>query len=510
MRAAVEGGSSSRWDAVVVGSGFGGSMAALRLVSAGARVLLLERGDRVARGEAASRPDATLELTPYFDSATPYRCLAGGYGDTTGSCACVGGASLFYGGAAMRLRVRDFENARAGGGWPYRYADLEPYYCEAERLLGVAGDDAGDPTAPPRSAPYPHAPAPLAPVSRRLLAAARDLGLSPFRLPLAINHGGDASRPRCTACRTCDTYACAIEAKNDLEVAVLRPLEGKGLTIWPRTVATRLEREGRRVRRLVAYARDAGRSVAVEARLFVLAGGALATPHLLLASRLAERSTAPEAVGRYLFRHANAKVSGVFASEPDPDRLFHKQLAIHDWYFGEDGEKMGCVQQVTTPPRRLIEKYLPPGLGAAVGSAVEHLAGLLCIAEDVPQRANGVTLDPRRSDAFGLPQLVIEHRYTAADRRRLGALVSRSKRVLRRMGALFCHAHLLRTFSHALGTVRMGEDPRSAPLDAECRFRGLENLWVTDGSALPSSGAVNPSLTIAANALRAAEAMTRA
>ncbi len=509
----------SRWDAVVIGSGFGGAMAAHRLVASGARVLVVERGDRVTRSESAWLPEATLELTPHFSRESPYRCEAGGYGDVVGSCFCVGGPSVFYGGASMRLRERDFEpdpvlHGPSGAAWPFGYAELEPWYAEAERLLEVAGDDTGDPTAPPRSAPYPHRPAPLASVSRRIEAAARDLGLSPFRLPLAINHArDDGARRRCIACRTCDTFGCAIRAKNDVETMILEPLLERQLTLWPATVALGLEVEGRRVRRLRAHCKDEGRTVEIEADLFVLAAGALATPHLLLASRLAERSSAPSAVGRYLVRHVNGKVLGLFASPPDEDHVFHKQLAIHDWYFGDEpdgGGRLGALQQVSTPPRRLVEAYLPPGVRTVVGALTEHLTGLLCIAEDEPRRENGVTVDWSRRDAFGLPQLVIRHRYSARDRRLLRALAGRAKRILRRAGALVCHTHVLKTFSHGLGTVRMGSDPARAPLDEVCRYRGLDNLWVTDGSALPTAGSVNPSLTIAANALRAADAMTRA
>ncbi len=509
---------TSRWDAVVVGSGFGGAMAARRLVEAGARVLVIERGEWVTRGEAAWGPEATLELGPHHSLESAYRCVAGGYGPEVGSCFCVGGPSLFYGGVSMRMREEDFEpDARvlrdSGAAWPYRYADLEPHYAQAERILGVAGDDAGDPTAPPRSAPYPHAPAPLASFSRRLHAAGTALGLSPFRLPLAINHAEEGGgRSRCVSCTTCDTFACAVAAKNDVETVVLRPLLARGLTLWPRTAALRLEVEGRRIRRVLAHVKDGGRTVALEADLFVLAAGALATPHLLLSSRLDGLSTAPGAVGRYLVRHANAKVFGLFLSPPDPEQVFHKQLAFHDWYLGdgEDGERLGGIQQVMTPPRKLVEAYLPAGARRVVGALTRHLTGLLCIAEDEPQRSNGVTVSWDRRDALGLPQLVIAHRYTARDRRRLQGLARRAKRILRETGALLCHVHELKTFSHALGTVRMGEDPAQAPLDESCRFRGVENLWVTDGSTLPTPGAVNPSLTIAANALRAAESMARA
>lgn len=513
------------WDAVIVGSGFGGAMAAHRLIEAGARVLMIERGDWVPRGDAAWRPEASLELTPSYARDIPYRCDRNGHGPIIGGYACVGGPSVYYGCVAFRFRERDFEGdpdviGRSGAAWPVRYDDLEPYYAEAERLLGISGDDAGDPTAPRRSGPFPFPPAPLAPITRRVAGAAAELGLSPFHLPLAINHAASAARRACVACRTCDTYACAIEAKNDVATMMIAPLVARGLTLWPRTVALRLELDEQsdrgaasepRVRRLHAHRKDTGEAVAIEADRFVLAAGALGTPHLLLASRLDERSPARAAVGRYLMRHDNAMLFGFFPSRPDPDRRFHKQIALHDWYFGDPGSddvpdlgKLGGVQQMMTPPKELVRAHLPPGTRRVIGALTEHLTGLLCIAEDQPRADNGVTVDWGVRDVYGLPQLVIDHSYTERDRRASDALARRARRLLERIGALVVHTHRVKTFSHAVGTVRMGDDPAAAPLDAGCRFRGVANLWVTDGSALPMSAGVNPSLTIAANALRVA------
>ncbi len=506
----------SRWDAVVIGSGFGGAMAAHRLVEAGARVLMIERGGWVERGAAAWLPEATLELSPHYCTDTPYRCEAGGYSREIGGYSCVGGPSVFYGGVAFRFRERDFDGdpeiiADSGAGWPLRYDELEPHYTEAERLLGVAGDDRADPTAPWRSAPYPQAPAPLAAISRRIAAAAGERALSPFRLPLAINYG-DSGRQRCVACRTCDTFACAIGAKNDIETVLIRPLIARGMTLWPRHVAVRLQVDGRQVRRLEVVGRDSRRRRTVEASLFVLAAGALGTPHLLLASRLDRLSPAPGAIGRFLTRHCNAMVFGVFAGRADREQVFHKQLAIHDWYFGDpaDGDapgKLGGLQQVMTPPRSLVQAHLPPGLRAPLGLFTENLTGLLCIAEDQPRAANGVRVDWDTIDGCGMPQLVIEHRYSRRDLQARRALVRRAKQVLRGAGAWFFHTHGIRTFSHALGTVRTGTDPDTAPIDPHGRFRGLDNLFVVDGSVLPTSAGVNPSLTIAAFALRAAGSM---
>jgi len=162
-----------------------------------------------------------------------------------------------------------------------------------------------------------------------------------------------------------------------------------------------------------------------------------------------------------------------------------------------------------TPPKELVRAHLPRGTKTVIGALTEHLTGLLCIAEDQPRAANGVTVDWDVRDVYGLPQLVIDHSYSERDRRANTALVRRARNLLEHTGALFSHAHHVKTFSHAVGTLRMGHDAATAPLDAACRFRGVANLWVTDGSALPMSAGVNPSLTIAANALRAADAMVR-
>jgi choline dehydrogenase-like flavoprotein len=283
-----------------------------------------------------------------------------------------------------------------------------------------------------------------------------------------------------------------------------------------RTVARGFDVEGDRITRVHVVDRRTGEARAIAAKRFILAAGALGTPHLILASKLEERSPARAAVGRYLMRHDNAMVFGIYPTRPDPDRRFHEQVAIHDWYFGDPGAgdvddltKLGGVQQMMTPPKELVRAHLPRGTKTVLGALTEQLTGLLCIAEDQPRSANGVTVDWGVRDVYGLPQLVIDHSYSQRDRRANTALVRRARTLLEATGALFSHAHHVKTFSHAVGTVRMGLDAATAPLDEHCRFRGLDNLWVTDGSALPMSAGVNPSLTIAANALRVAESIAR-
>lgn len=506
--------SQREYDAVIIGSGFGGTMVARQLVHAGLKVLLLERGDWVERGPHNWAPHASVDLTPHYSLETPYRVRGERGEQVVGLYSCVGGPSVFYGGVSFRLREADFEPDPeivngSGARWPLRYDELEPWYGRAEEVLGVAGQTGDDPTEPPHSTPYPHVAPGLSDTSDRIAAAARRLGLSPFHLPLAIRFRADANgeRPACVRCTTCDTFACAIEAKNDLATAVLPGLLQRGLELRPNSVAVRLEASGRRVTAVRCVDRKMGRQLRFRGRHFVLSAGALGSPHLLLASGLHSLNSAGDSVGRYLMRHKNAIVFGIFPGRPDPVGEFHKQIGIHDYYLGDDDPKapagkLGGIQQVQTPPVELVRESLPPSITYFMHPRTDYLTGLLVMAEDQPRRSNRIRLDPGRQDRFGLPGAVISHRYTSRDRAAAGVLIKRARAVLREAGALLFYVHHIATFSHAVGSVRMGDDPKTAPLDADCRFRGLENLQVVDGSVMPTAGGLNPSLTISAIALR--------
>ena len=495
------------FDAIVIGSGFGGAMAARQLVHAGWRVLMLERGGWVERGPGNWAQENVGELTGHYSREATYRQLRGGR--DLGAYFCVGGPSVFYGGVSLRFRVQDFQVDReivgdSGARWPLEYADLEPYYTAAERILGVSGAAGEDPTDPPRGEPYPYASADFAPVTQRIAAAARELGLTPFRLPLAIN------RVTCQACGTCDGFACAVGAKNDLATTVIGPLLDRGLRLETDSVVTRLLTDGRRVTGVEAAARESGERTVFRAREVILAAGALATPQLLLASELGRFNPGGQVIGRYLQRHYNEILFGIFPTPPNPGGGFHKQIGIHDYYFGHPSVaapagKLGGMQQLPTPPVGLVRAELPSLVGAMVAPWIKHLTGLLVMAEDQPVYANRVLLDESATDRYGVPRLLISHRHTARDRAAGKVLGDAAKRILRRAGALACYRHEVATFSHGVGTVRMGTDPYTSALDADCRFRGLENLTVVDASVMPTSAAVNPSLTISAIALRAAE-----
>ncbi len=472
---------------------------------------MLERGDWVARGEHNWADDASIDLTPYYSKEIPYRVLAGGNSKIMGAYTCVGGPSVFYGAVSMRLREADFEEApeiinNSDARWPYKYADLETFYCEAEQILGISGEP-GDPTEPDRSKPFPGKLGQLSQTSKMIDQAADALGYRPFRLPLAINYSEQNGQAQCIACPTCDTFACAIQAKNDLATRVLPRLVNNGLEIKANTVAVKLKTEKGRISQVDCFDKKTKKNKSYRSKQVILSAGSLASPHLLLASGLDKLNPGGTVIGRYLTRHCNAIAFGLFPKRPDPNNEFHKQLGIHDFYFGHPSikspqGKLGSMQQLQTPPVGLVKGMLPKPLGNLAALFVPHLTGLLVMAEDQPKYENHVALDRSTSDRFGLPQLQITHHYTKRDYAAREALLKKAKGVLKKAGAALFYKHKIKTFSHAVGTVRMGENPKTSALDRHCQFRGVDNLFVVDGSFMPTSGGLNPSLTISANALR--------
>ena len=497
-------------DVVVIGSGVGGSMAAHALIGAGMDVLMLERGVPVERGEHNWDRDAAIELSPYFSMESHYRHRGASSG-RKGTYQCVGGPSLFYGGIALRLRSTDF-NPRpeiveaTGAAWPISYEDLAPYYRVAEGILGVAGRIATNPTDPAEAAEYLYTSPPMQGPARLIRDAAADLGLHPSHLPLAIDFEGTRNgKQPCLKCGTCDGYVCAVGAKREPATAVLPALVAKGLRLVPNAVAVRILWRGRRIAGVVGIDRRSGRRTVFVGKRYILAGGALGSAHLALASGLDSASPAGDWVGRCLMRHCNMIAYGISRRALAGGDAFHKQVGIFDYYgLREDEPKFGIIQSIHAPPPGVIADRLPAFMSHALDPWLPRCTGLLAIAEDEPRRENRVEVSRNRSDRYGIPRATITHRYTRRDLAARRHLAGVAREVLRAAGAWMVPTLTIHTFSHAVGTLRMGPDPKTAPLDRWCRFRGIDNLWVTDGSFMPRSAAVNPSLTIAANALRVA------
>lgn len=509
-----------QYDAVIVGSGFGGAAMARQLAAAGHSVLVLERGGPAARDASAWDARAIL-IDQRYRSTIPFEAPQfGGRRRLLHPNAVVGGQSVFYGAASFRFREADFERRSrfvdthpmpdGYADWPISYADLEPWYSQAESLIGVAGVAGVDPHEPPRSAEYPMAPPPLGAPSRRLADAATRLGLTPFRIPLAINYA-NPERPRCIECTTCDLYPCQLGAKNDMAVTLLPQAVAAGATVRPRTAALRLLRRGERITGVACADLDTGRRFTVACEVAVVSAGAIASARLLLASGLGDVEPNGRMVGRYLMRHCAGVAIGLFPFVTNPDQVYTKQIAITDRYLGDPSHRRGpagpwgCIQGLQVPPPEYIAAGAPfPFNFLGVRSLPYHLY-LLVMAEDVPQPANRITLHPSRTDPLGEPIASVAYRHGRRDLQARAALFRVASGILREAGAVLRLRKTINTFSHQVGTCRFGTDPSRAVLDPVCRFFGLANLFVVDGSFMPTSAGVNPSLTIAANALRVGE-----
>lgn len=489
------------YDVIIIGSGVGGSVTARRLAESGARILMLERGDFVPR-----EPENWSVETVFFDKKYKAKDSWLDRNDRPfdpGMYYNVGGSTKFYGAALFRLRERDFEALEHHGGvspaWPMRYADLEPYYDAAEKMFRVHGDDTADRTAPHRNGPYPFGPVPSEPVVARLAERLRSQGISPSPLPNGVNAGAAGT---CILCKTCDGFPCQIGQKNDAETCALEPALATGrVDLKTRTFARRLilSPDGKRIE---AVEVDEGGGVKrYAAPLFVLSCNAVNSAALLLRSA---DSAAPkgvanssDVVGRHYMVHNQTALMGL--SHRVNDTKFQKTLAINDWYFGDDAFPwpMGHMQMLGKLQGGMLTAnvpYLPKFLG---NEMARHGMDWIALSEDLPDPNNRVTLEG------GTIKLAVTLNNMAGHLE----LVKRMKRALQRAGypvvvtkSLVAHAT-----AHQCGTVRMGSDPATSALDPYCRTWDHRNLFVIDASFFPSSAAVNPALTIAAQALRAAD-----
>ena len=487
-------------DVVVIGSGVGGGAVALQLAGSGARVLILERGERLPREAQRSDPEAVFVEHRY--RAQERWSDGEGRMFTPGQFYFVGGHTKFYGTAMFRLRERDFEAVEHEGGlspaWPIRYADLEPYYAHAERLFHVHGEAGVDPTEPPRSGAFPFPAVPHEPLIGLLAQKLRGAGLHPFPMPSAIDlrEGG-----ACVRCGTCDAFACRFDAKGDAETCLVEPaLRHPNVRLRTGCRATRLiaDASGRRV--VAVEVEHGGATERIAASIVVLACGAINSALLLQRSATSRHpaglANSSGVVGRHYMNHNTTCLMGMLPSTVN-DTRFTKTLALNDFYFGgAQGEPpLGNVQMLGNIQEPMLRSAMPALPRWAGRWITRHSVDWLAMSEDLPHPQSTV-----RPTAGGGVELRWRRTNMAAHAR----LVARTKALLRRIGfaAVLARPFGVETPSHQCGTVRMGEDPAQSALDGWCRSHDHPNLFVVDASFLPSSAALNPALTVAAQGLR--------
>ncbi|HSF07636.1 MAG TPA: GMC family oxidoreductase [Methylomirabilota bacterium] len=510
---------ATRYDVAIIGTGAGGGTLAWALAPTGRRILILERGDWVPR-ELANWSTRAVNVEGRYQTREVWRDADGqplhphtNYG--------VGGNTKFYGAALFRLRRQDFGELRHHGGispaWPIAYEDLEPYYTRAEQLYHVHGQRGADPTEPPASGPYPHPPVSHEPRIQQLSDDFERLGLKPFPVPLGIMlDESDPRRSRCIRCATCDGHPCLLSAKSDAQVVAVEPaLEHPNVTLLTGAYVTRLETSpsGHEVTQIVVE-RNGAREV-YSADIVVVAAGAINSAALLLRSANDRHpnglGNGSGVVGRHYMGHVNSVLMALSRC-PNPT-VFQKTLAVNDFYLGSpDWEyPMGHISFVGKLDGDTLKAGAPAvAPGWTLDLMATHSLDFWLTSEDLPDADNRVTLDRQGNIVLSYrPNNVEGHQRLIAA---LKGLMQRQSKCL--VHGHECHQGLfarnlfvgqripLAGVAHQNGTIRFGRDPHTSALDVNCRAHEVANLYVVDASFFPSSAAVNPALTIMANALR--------
>ncbi len=493
-------------DVVVVGSGMGGSTFAFGLAQRGFDVLVLERGERLPREPENFSAEAVFVQRRYKPDDTWYAVDGTPY--APGVHYVVGGNTKVYGSSLPRLRERDFEETRYPSGvspaWPFTYADLEPYYVQAERLYRVHGTPAGSgpdqPFEPWRSSPYPFPALPHEPYIAETLRRLSEQGLHPTTTAMGVDLGPGGA---CVRCGTCDGFPCRWGAKSDAEVCALEPALATGsVRLVTGAYVDRLETDAAgRIKRATGRHTDASTGAVepleVSGRIFTLAAGAANSAAVLLRSGVANSSGL---VGARYMVHNNTHIAAI-----DPRRVndvvFQKTACVNDFYDDlGDGFPGGTLQLIGKVQAAMMKTHATRAPMSLLRPMADRSVEWLVMSEDTPDPANRLSLDDRG-------RITVSWKRTNYDRHEL--LLAKAKDVLRKAGyvGIFEQRFDISMNSHMCGTIVAGDDPATSVVDRQCRSHDVDNLYVVDAGFFPSSGAQNPALTIAANALRVAEAV---
>jgi len=510
---------ANHFDIIVVGSGAGGGTLAQRLAPTGKKILILERGEHLPREVENWDSKAVFIDKRYRTKEHWYDSRGKPF--TPNTHYWVGGNTTFYGAALMRLREGDFHRVQHKGGispeWPIKLEDLAPYYTEAEHLWRVHGARGVDPAEKGDEPPYPYPAVHDDPGIARLRTHLEEQGWKPFSLPLGVNlDQGHPVTSACIKCKTCGGYPCLVKAKSDARTLAVEPLlDLPNITLLTGRKVTRLETDGsgRTVTEVVCDTAQGEERWTGD--IVVLAAGAVNTACILLGSANAAHpnglANGSDQVGRnYAFHTLTAMVSLTAAPI---DTTFPKTLAVNDFYWkdpnGGFDYPMGHIQLLEYMSGKTLEgqvsDWLPPALAPdfIFSSVAERLLSFLVISEDLPMPENRVTLgkDGRINLAYTHNNLEGHERLVNTLRSALDGFVNHAHPLSQHRLELDSLLPLYGT-AHQVGTTRFGIDPATSVLDVNCKAHELDNLYVVDSSFFVSAAAVNPTLTIVANAMR--------
>lgn len=503
-----------RYDVCIVGAGIAGAMVAMRLAERGKEVVILEAGRRFDRAERLDQlrgyevlrsplwPWESGRRDVFEDSSAGD--IGYSYSLNQSRVKGVGGSTLHWGGLINRFWESDFRIASTYGmgvDWPIGYADIEPYFCQAETIIGVAGTP--NPTDPPRSQPFPMPGFPAKYGESEWFAIAERMGFTISYNSHARNSRPYGGRPACSAFSVCNV--CPIGARYSADFHI-EELERTGrVTVVTETVARRIQVSGDGTVQAVLATNLAGDDVEVQADHFVIAAHAIESARLLLLSEVGNGSGQ---VGRNLMEHWYTGAGGFVDDKVFPRRIGFETLECNHWYDGAERRDRGAIKLSFIESRDPLETGLEDGLlGADLASRdceeFGHWVGVAAETEHQPNPESRVTLSTTEKDAFGDPAPHIRFAIADTDRATHARALEIANTLLEARGcrdveplASFVRAH------HHMGTCRMSVDPAAGVVDADCRVHGVGNLYLAGASVFPTGGARQPTLTIAALALR--------
>ena len=534
------------YDVLIIGSGAGGGTLASRLAEAGLRILVLEKGQDHPR-EAYLHDRLGLErnaiFTPDIDddphtvvtkaSTQPIRTTLGWI------ASCVGGGTTHLGGYYYRFHETDFRMASEYGdyhelsNWPYTYDDLEPYYCEAEWAVGVAGLAGGNVFEARRSQAYPMPSLNSHPAATKLEEVLKAQALHPFPTPRCINSEPFGQRPACVYCDECGGFGCPVGAKGSVQETFLRKATAlPNCDLKSNAMVTKVTHDESGLA-TGCYFIDAERQQwQIEAKVVCVSCSAVESARLLLLSSsekypqgLANQSGL---VGKHLQFHAVSMAQAKFSIADNPDLELDNQhpllgQSVMDYYFLPEGvseiNKGGLLRFDMFPlsPLENAELMLSHQATPLWGKALmqnlveEYTQYRYMYAEAfhdfIPNADTFVELDHETLDKWGLPVAKIHLDLPAHHRLSGQWLIQRVADTFYQLGAEQVNASDIGGTSSYLvhGTCRAGHDPETSVLNSFCQSHQVKNLFVVDGSFMPTSGGAPPTLTIIANSLRVAD-----